>query len=72
MNLVDEKKEKLEQDIFRDVILKKNKLNISTYQICVDLNIEEELVADYFLGKSKDNHVLGIALLNYLEKKEND
>ena len=25
-------------DIYRDVILKKNKLSINTYQICVDLN----------------------------------
>jgi hypothetical protein len=59
-------------DIYRDVILKKNKLSINTYQICVDLNLEEELVSNYFLGKSKDNLFLGVELLNYLEKKENN
>ena len=59
-------------DIYRDVILKKNKLSINTYQICVDLNLEEELASNYFLGKSKDNLFLGVELLNYLEKKENN
>ena len=49
-----------------------NKLSINTYQICIDLNLEEELVSNYFLGKSKDNLFLGVELLNYLEKKENN
>lgn len=66
------KKEQLENDIFKDVILKKNELNISTSQICLDLEIDEKIIGDYFLGKSKDNLFLGINILNYLEKKEED
>jgi len=64
------KKEKLSNDIFRDVIMKKNRINVSTYQICLDLKVEEELVSNYFLGKTKENLVLGIEILNYLEEKE--
>ena len=65
-------REHIGNDIYRDVILKMNKLSINTYQICIDLNLEEELVSNYFLGKSKDNLFLGVELLNYLEKKENN
>ena len=64
-------REHIGNDIYRDVILKMNKLSINTYQICIDLNLEE-LVSNYFLGKSKDNLFLGVELLNYLEKKENN
>jgi len=70
MSVVNERSKKLVDDIFQSVILKKNKLNISTYQICVDLSLEEELVSSYFLGNAKDNLFLGVELLNYLEKKE--
>lgn len=69
---INEQKNKISNDIYKDVILKKNKLNINTYQICLDLELEEELVANYFLGKSKDNLFLGIEILNYLEKKEDN
>jgi len=70
MSLLNSKKEKVEKNIFRDVILLKEKLGIKTYKICIDLDLEEELVSDYFSGKTKDNLFLGLELLNYLEKKE--
>lgn len=71
MNVM-KQREHIGNDIYRDVILKKNKLDINTYQICLDLELEEELVSNYFLGKSKDNLFLGVELLNYLEKKEDN
>lgn len=70
MSLIKEKNQKIGNDLFKNIIFKKNKLNISSYQICLDLELDEEMVADYFLGKSKDNLFLGIEILNYLEKKE--
>ena len=66
MSLLNSKKEKVEKNIFRDVILLKEKLGIKTYKICIDLDLEEELVSDYFSGKTKDNLFLGLELLNYL------
>ena len=70
MSVVNEQMKKQGNDIFKDVILKKNRLNISTYRICLDLDLEEELVADYFLGNCKDNLFLGIEILNYLAHHE--
>lgn len=67
-----EQNNKVGNEIYKDVILKKNKIGISTYQICLDLDLEEDLVANYFLGKIKDNLILGIEILNYLEKKEDN
>lgn len=72
MSIVNEQIKNQGNDIFKDVILKKNRLNISTYRICLDLDLEEELVADYFLGNCKDNLFLGIEILNYLERYENN
>lgn len=72
MSIINDQNKRIGNDLFKDVIVKKNKLNISTYQICLDLELEEELVANYFLGKCKDNLFLGIEILNYLEKKEDN
>jgi hypothetical protein len=67
-----EQKEIMGNDLYKKVILKKNRLGIKTYQICLELDLEEELIANYFLGKCKDNLFLGVELLNYLEKKEDN
>ena len=68
----EDKKKKLENDIFKDVINKKVALNVSTYSICSDLDLEEEMVSSYFLGNCKENMILGLEILRYLEQKESN
>lgn len=68
----EDKKKKLENDIFKDVINKKVALNVSTYSICSDLDLEEEMVSSYFLGNCKENMILGLEILRYLEHKESN
>lgn len=68
----EDKKKKLENDIFKDVINKKVSLNVSTYNICSDLDLEEEMVSSYFLGNCKENMILGLEILRYLEQKESN
>jgi len=58
------------EEIFKEVIEKKVKTNITTNNICTDLNLDEEDVTNYFLGLSKTNLPLGIKILDYLEDKE--
>ena len=48
MSVVNEQIKRQGNEIFKNVILKKNKLNISTYKICVDLELEEpELIKSF-------------------------
>ena len=58
--------------IYEDVINLKNEINVSTEQICNDLALDEEVISEYFVGKSKTNLLLGFTLLNYLEEKHNN
>lgn len=62
-------KQKIENQLFEDVIEKKALSNIKTEQICFDLSIEEDELSEYFLGLSKENLPLGIKILSYLEKQ---
>lgn len=70
MNNILEQKDKIGNDIFDEVIIKKNELNISSKQICTALNIDEDILSDYFIGTAKDNFPLGLRILNYLEEQE--
>ena len=72
MITLEEKKMNVEHKIFKDVIYMKNLSKIGAYQICKDLNIDEEIFTEYILGNSKDDVSLGLQLLSYLEKKYND
>ncbi len=68
MDNILKQKDKIGNDIFDEVIIKKNELNISTKQICNNLGIDEDILSDYFLGVTKDNFPLGLRILNYLEE----
>lgn len=58
--------------IYEDIIKIKNDINISTKEICRDLSLDEEVIAEYFIGKSKTNLLLGFTLLDYLERKQDN
>ncbi len=68
MDNILKQKDKIGNDIFDEVIIKKNELNISTKQICNSLGIDEDILSDYFFGVTKDNFPLGLRILNYLEE----
>ena len=68
MDNILKQKDKIGNDIFDEVIIKKNELNISTKQICNSLGIDEDILSDYFFGVTKDNFSLGLRILNYLEE----
>lgn len=71
MDDIRKKRFELSEKLFKDVINMKVKSNVTTNDICIDLNLEEDVVSNYFLGLTKENLYLGIKLLDYLEKKEN-
>lgn len=70
MDKVIEKQNRVGNKIFEDVIEKKIITDIKTNKICSDLNLDEEEVSNYFLGTSKQNLLLGLKILNYLEEHE--
>lgn len=70
MNDLNKKQTFTANKIFRDVIEKKVLNNVETSLICKKLNLRQEEVENYFLGISKNNLLLGIKILNFLESKE--
>ena len=70
MNDLSKKQTFTANKIFRDVIEKKVLNNVDTSLICKKLNLSYEEVENYFLGISKNNLLLGIKILNFLESKE--
>lgn len=70
MNDLSKKQTFTANKIFRDVIEKKVLNKVDTSLICKKLNLSYEEVENYFLGISKNNLLLGIKILNFLESKE--
>ena len=70
MNDLNKKQTFTANKIFRDVIEKKVLNNVETSLICKKLNLRHEEVENYFLGISKNNLLLGIKILSFLESKE--